>query len=296
MKIVDKKEIIIFFNIIFFIIFSLPNVCGQQPVASPSHPLQNGDSQIAKYVDDSASLLLPETATAIASDCIEIEKVTNIRVLVKTLRVKNLNNSQTLVDTFFSEWIRNINMDKRGILLFALLPEGAVQGKVHLRVGIGLKYLITKEMGEKILNQVILPNNINNKDGAGFLEGVVAIRRMLLDELKREGAAVSIEGPQVFDLQKFLWASKEVLLTILIGLFLFYIIFFVERCPRCNSSLKVSCEVLKEPGNKTLGLQRKIYSCERCGFSRRKKEPIYPSGKTGLMMRITGARRNVRIE
>ncbi|MDD3001134.1 MAG: TPM domain-containing protein [Candidatus Riflebacteria bacterium] len=276
--------------------FSLSSVYGQQLVASPSHPIQNGVSQIAKYVDDSAGLLLSETATAIASDCVEIEKVTNIRVLVKTLRVKNLNNSQALVDTFFSEWIRNINMDKRGILLFALLPEGAVQGKVHLRVGIGLKYLITKEMGEKILNQVILPNNLNNKDAAGFLEGVVAIRKMLLDELKREGAAVSLEGPQVFDLQKFLWASKEVLLTILIGLFLFYIIFFVERCPRCNSSLKVSSEILKEPGSKTLGLQRKIYSCERCGFSRRKKEPIYPSGKTGLMMRITGARRNVRIE
>ncbi|MDD2623688.1 MAG: hypothetical protein BWY02_00290 [bacterium ADurb.Bin157] len=293
---IKKREILIFFNIVIFTMFSLSCVCGQLPLASPSQPIVNTVSQIIKYVDDSAGLLLPETATAIASDCIEIETVTNIRVLVKTLRVKNLNNSQAIVDTFFSEWIRNINLDKRGILLFALLPEGAVQGKVHLRVGIGLKYLITKEMGEKILNQVILPNNLNNKDGAGFLEGVVAIRRMLLDELKREGAAVSIDGPQVFDLQKFLWASKEVLLTILIGLFLFYIIFFVERCPRCNSSLKVSSEVLKEPGNKTLGLQRKIYSCERCGFSRRKKEPIYPSGKTGLLMRITGARRNVRIE
>jgi C4-type Zn-finger protein len=66
--------------------------------------------------------------------------------------------------------------------------------------------------------------------------------------------------------------------------------------PSCNGALKVSSEMLKEPGVNTLGLQRKIYVCERCGFSRRKKEPLYPSGKAGLIMRLTGTRRNVKIE
>lgn len=249
----------------------------------------------AKYIDDKAELIKPELRRQIVTDCAEIEEKMRIRVMIKTLHVDNLAEAQTQVEAFFSEWIRSISLDKRGILVYALLPEGAAHGKVHLRVGIGLKYLITREMGEKILNQVILPNNAANNDGVGFLEGVKAIRRMLLDELKRDEQRTT-GASQVFDLQYFLWTSKEILLALLIGLFLFYIIFFVERCPRCNGALKVSSETLKEPGKNTLGLQRRIYACERCGFSRRKKEPLYPSGKAGLIMRLTGARRNVKVE
>ena len=249
----------------------------------------------AKYVDDKAELIKPELRRQIVTDCAEIEEKMRIRVMIKTLRVDNLAEAQSQVEAFFSEWIRSISLDKRGILIYALLPEGAAHGKVHLRVGIGLKYLITREMGEKILNQVILPNNAANNDGVGFLEGVKAIRRMLLDELKRDEQRTT-GASQVFDLQYFLWTSKEILLALLIGMFLFYIIFFVERCPRCNGALKVSSETLKEPGKNTLGLQRRIYACERCGFSRRKKEPLYPSGKAGLIMRLTGTRRNVKVE
>lgn len=249
----------------------------------------------ASYLDDRADLIKEDLRKQIIDNCREIEGKTRIRVLIKTLRIANLADGQVQVETFFAEWIRSIGMDKRGILIFALLPEGAAHGKVHLRVGIGLKYLVTREMGEKILNQVILPNNAINNDGLGFLEGVKAIRRMLLDELKRDSSRVG-GGSQAFNLKGFLWTSKEILLALLVGLFLCYIIFFVERCPRCNGALKVSSEVLKEPGVNTLGLQRKIYACERCGFSRRKKEPVYPSGKAGLIMRLTGTRRNVRIE
>ncbi|OGK09138.1 MAG: hypothetical protein A2W80_13450 [Candidatus Riflebacteria bacterium GWC2_50_8] len=249
----------------------------------------------ASYLDDRADLIKEDLRKQLIDNCREIESKTKIRVLIKTLRIANLADGQVQVETFFAEWIRSIGMDKRGILIFALLPEGAAHGKVHLRVGIGLKYLVTREMGEKILNQVILPNNAINNDGLGFLEGVKAIRRMLLDELKRDSSRVG-GGSQAFNLKGFLWTSKEILLALLVGLFLCYIIFFVERCPRCNGALKVSSEVLKEPGVNTLGLQRKIYACERCGFSRRKKEPVYPSGKAGLIMRLTGTRRNVRIE
>jgi len=247
------------------------------------------------YLDDRAELVKAELRQQIVENCREIEEKTKIRVLIKTMRISNLADGQTQVESFFAEWIRSIGMDKRGILIFALLPEGAAHGKVHLRVGIGLKYLVTREMGEKILNQVILPNNAINNDGMGFLEGVKAIRRMLLDELKRDASRVGA-GSQTFDLRGFLWTSKEIVLALLVGLFLCYIIFFVERCPRCNGALKVTSEILKEPGVNTLGLQRKIYACERCGFSRRKKEPVYPSGKAGLIMRLTGTRRNVRIE
>ena len=247
------------------------------------------------YLDDRADLVKDDLRQQVVEHCREIEDKTRIRVLIKTMRIANLADGQALVETFFAEWIRTIGMDKRGILIFALLPEGAAHGKVHLRVGIGLKYLVTREMGEKILNQVILPNNAINNDGLGFLEGVKAIRRMLLDELKRDSSRAG-PGSQIFNLRGFLWTSKEILLALLVGLFLCYIIFFVERCPRCNGALKVSSEVLKEPGVNTLGLQRKIYACERCGFSRRKKEPVYPAGKAGLIMRLTGTRRNVRIE
>jgi len=295
-----------FFRLVLFLVIALCFLSQQTLVAqSASEPVSapGSDSAVvkaqvpdaAKYVDDKAELIKPDLRRQIVTDCAEIEEKMRIRVMIKTLHVDNLAEAQSQVEAFFSEWIRSISLDKRGILIYALLPEGAAHGKVHLRVGIGLKYLITREMGEKILNQVILPNNAANNDGIGFLEGVKAIRRMLLDELKRDEQRAT-GASQVFDLQYFLWTSKEILLALLIGLFLFYIIFFVERCPRCNGALKVSSETLKEPGKNTLGLQRRIYACERCGFSRRKKEPLYPSGKAGLIMRLTGARRNVKVE
>lgn len=294
------------FRLVLFLVIALCFLSQQTLVAqnaSEAVSAPGSDSAVvkaqvpdaAKYVDDKAELIKPDLRRQIVTDCAEIEEKMRIRVMIKTLHVDNLAEAQSQVEAFFSEWIRSISLDKRGILIYALLPEGAAHGKVHLRVGIGLKYLITREMGEKILNQVILPNNAANNDGIGFLEGVKAIRRMLLDELKRDEQRAT-GASQVFDLQYFLWTSKEILLALLIGLFLFYIIFFVERCPRCNGALKVSSETLKEPGKNTLGLQRRIYACERCGFSRRKKEPLYPSGKAGLIMRLTGARRNVKVE
>ena len=263
------------------------------PVSAQEKPTPRVDPSL--YLDDRAELVKSELRQQIVENCREIEEKTRIRVLIKTMRIANLSDGHAQVENFFAEWIRDIGLDKRGILIFAMLPEGAAHGKVHLRVGIGLKYLVTREMGEKILNQVILPNNAINNDGTGFLEGVKAIRRMLLDELKRDASRVGA-GSQTFDLRGFLWTSKEIVLALLVGLFLCYIIFFVERCPRCNGALKVTSEILKEPGVNTLGLQRKVYACERCGFSRRKKEPVYPSGKAGLIMRLTGTRRNVRIE
>ena len=72
-------------------------------------------------------------------------------------------------------------------------------------------------------------------------------------------------------------------------------VFFVERCPRCNGSLSIAFEILKEPGHNTLGLRRRLYSCERCGFTRRKKEPIYPAGSAGFWLWLLGTRRNIRI-
>lgn len=295
-----------FLVVLFVLIFSSApsGVSAQENLASqgsvisqenttPQEKAAPVDSSL--YIDDQAGLVKEELREQIVANCSEIEEKMRIRVHIKTMHITNLSDGHNQVETFFVEWIRTIGLDKRGILLYALLPEGVAHGKVHLRVGIGLKYLVTREMGEKILNQVILPNNATNNDGLGFLEGVKAIKRMLLDELRRDEqrGGGSLHS---FDLGNFLWTSKEILLALLIGLFLCYIVFFVERCPRCNGALAVTGEVLKEPGVNTLGLQRKIYACERCGFSRRKKEPVYPSGKAGLILRLTGARRNVKIE
>ncbi len=264
-------------------------------LANAQEPLQQVNSESAFYIDDQAELIKDDLRLQIVENSKEIEEKMRIRVFIKTARIENLNEGAGKVESFFAEWIRSIGLDKRGILVYALLPEGAAHGKVHLRVGIGLKYLVTREMGEKILNQVILPNNAANNDGLGFLEGVKAIKRMLLDELERDANRAGLNN-RTFDLGSFLWTSKEILLALLIGIFLCYIIFFVERCPRCNGALSVSSETLKEPGTNTLGLQRKIYACERCGFSRRKKEPLYPPGKNGLILRLTGVRRNVKID
>lgn len=288
MKLISfRSNLLIFFLVVCLSVFLLPlKSSAQENAAAVDQTF---------YLDDQAGLVKDELRQEIIANCKEIEEKTRIRILIKTARLASLTDAQNQVEVFFTEWIRTIGLDKRGILIYALLPEGTAHGKVHLRVGIGLKYLITREMGEKILNQVILPNNASNNDGLGFLEGVKAIRKMLLDELKRDSQRVSGQS-HTFNLTNFLWTSKEILLAILIGLFLCYIIFFVERCPRCNGALTVNSEVLKEAGNNTLGIQRKIYACERCGFSRRKKEPVYPSGKAGLIMRLTGVRRNVKIE
>lgn len=253
------------------------------------------ETQIVRYISDNASIIGEEYKTQIAADCIEIEKQARIRILIKTEIVKDLSDGQTKADAFFSEWIRSIGLDKRGILVYALLPEGTAQGRILLKVGIGLKYLVTKEMGENILNQSILPGNVANNDGKGFMDGVASIKRILLDELALDRRRVANE-PKTFDLWNFIWSYKEVILGLVLVLFFMYVIFFVERCPKCGGGLRVTKEILKEPGEATLGLQRRIYVCEKCGLSRRKKEPIYPSGRAGLMMRLSGTRRNIRID
>ncbi len=253
------------------------------------------ENEKAKYVEDSASIIGTEYKDSIALNGSQIEKQARIRVLVKTEVVKDLNEGQLKADSFFAEWIRSIGLDKKGILIYAMLPEGSAHGKILIKVGIGLKYLITKEMGENILNQVILPNNAENRDGKGFSDGVLSIKKMLLDELARDKHRV-LGGSKTFDLGEFLWSYKEIFFGFVLFFFLIYIIFFVERCPKCGGSLKVTKEVLKEPRDKTLGLQRKIYVCEKCGLTRRKKEPLYPSGIAGLKLRFTGTRRNIRID
>lgn len=258
-----------------------------EPVAAPP--------QAERYLSDQALLLKEPVKLQIVDACSEIEKTLRIRVLVKTEVLENIDSYSKRIESFFTEWIRSIGNDKRGILLYAALPRDSLNGKFSLKVGIGLKYLITREMGEKILNQVILPSNAENDDGRGFLEGILTIKKMLVDELKRENQSLP---PQTgsFDLLGFLWASKEILLAVFVGAFLCYMVFFVERCPRCNGSLNIAFEILKEPGHNTLGLRRRLYSCERCGFTRRKKEPIYPAGSAGFWMWLLGTRRNIRID
>lgn len=248
-----------------------------------------------KYISDMAQLIKPEFETQIAKLCNEIEQKMRIRVLVKTEKFADMSKSQNAADNFFTDWIRQIALDKRGVLIYAAVTDNSSQGKIYLKVGIGLKYLITKEMGRKIIEQVILPQNSLNKDGKAFLSGVEAIKTMLIDEFKRAGSK-PVKGNTSFSISGFLWASKEILLAFVIAILLCYVIFFVERCPRCNAMLRIEYEVLKEPGVNTLGVKRKIYICEKCGFSRRKKEPVYPRGKAGWWMRIAGVRRNVKIE
>lgn len=262
--------------------------------ASTTESIQ-ASPDIHKYLLDEASLVKDAIRVEIAKTCSEIESKMKIRVLVKTKRFTKMNEGQAEVESFFSEWIRSIALDKRGILIFAVLPNTSEHGRIYLRVGIGLKYLVTKEMGRKILDQVILPQNALNNDGKAFLEGANAIKKMLLDELKRVGQPVK-KGTGEFSLIGFIWNSKEILLALLVAALLCYIIFFVERCPRCNAALIVDFEILKEPGVNTLGVKRKTFVCEKCGFSRRKKEPVYPRGKTGWWMRIAGVRRNVKID
>lgn len=247
-----------------------------------------------RYLDDQGHLVSEPVTAQILVACQEIESKMGIRILIKTEVLEDMTTYGDRVENFFSEWIRSIGMDKKGILLYAAIPKDSLHGKFNLRVGIGLKYLITREMGEKILNRVILPNNAENNDGKGFLEGVLTIKRMLLDELKREDQRRTAPSGK-FDLVSFFWSSKEIMLAMLVGLILCYFVFFVERCPRCNGTLRISFEVLKEPGNNTLGLRRKIFSCQRCGFSRRKKEPLFPGGWSGFKMWLSGTRRNVRI-
>ncbi len=252
-------------------------------------------AEIEKYVNDSALIINKEYINTIAGYGKEIEREARIRVLVRTEIVKDLNEGQMKADAFFAEWIRSIGLDKRGILIFAILPEGSAHGKILIKVGIGLKYLISKEMGENILNQVILPNNAENKDGKGFAEGVLSIKRMLLDELARDKQRV-VNEPKSFNLDEFLLSYKGLIICLVVAFFAIYFLFFVERCPKCGGSLKITKEVLKEAGDNTLGLQRKIYVCEKCGLTRRKKEPIYPKGISGFMMRFSGTRRNIRVD
>ncbi|MEW6711685.1 MAG: TPM domain-containing protein, partial [Candidatus Riflebacteria bacterium] len=192
------------FKIILGLVFLVFCLFSSQVWAQVATQTDNSSSSVSNvgFIEDSAGLIKAEVRQQIIDICGEIEEKMRIRILIRTEKVESLIDSQTRVEAFFAEWIRSINLDKRGVLIYALLPEGSAHGKVHLRVGIGLKYLITKEMGEKILNQVILPNNATNNDGNGFLEGVSTVKRMLLDELKRDGTRKGTHS-STFNLRSF---------------------------------------------------------------------------------------------
>ena len=242
------------------------------------------------YLQDEAHLVKEPIRGQILAACREMETSLRIRILVRTEYFDTMDNYAQRVETFFINWTREVDLDKRVILIFAGLGRESLQGKVTLRAGIGLKYLLTKEMGQRILDRVILPNNAEKNDGKAFLEGILAVKGMLIDEFKQEQQR-QVQGTETFSIFALFWRAKELWLVILVGLFLFYLVFFVERCPRCNGNLRISVESIKEAGKNTLGLRRKLYSCTRCGFTRRKKEPVYPSGRTGWWMWLTGIRR-----
>ncbi len=262
--------------------------------ASASALLALSDPKLqARYVQDGANLLDAPQRERIVASCREIEEVMRIRVLVRTERVNDLSTYGHEVDTFFNTWIREIDLDKRGILFFAAVPTNAPDGRLNLRVGVGLKYLITREMGEKLLQRFNVPVESGVSQGQSFVEGIAALKRLLVDELKREQEAAV--GAQGFSIARILWDAKELLVALVIGLLLCWMIFFIERCPRCNATLKINREVLKKATNHAHGLQRRIYLCGRCGYSRRKKEVLYPAGKAGWMMRLFGDKRNVKV-
>ncbi|MBP7636233.1 hypothetical protein KBA41_18850, partial [Candidatus Ozemobacteraceae bacterium] len=101
--------------------------------------------QAERYLSDQALLLKEPVKLQIVDACSEIEKTLRIRVLVKTEVLENIEGYSKRIDSFFTEWIRSIGNDKRGILLYAALPRDSLNGKFSLKVGIGLKYLITRE-------------------------------------------------------------------------------------------------------------------------------------------------------
>lgn len=270
--------------VLFFCIISL---CSNSLLAQDIEP--------TNYLDDNANIISDEYVERIVENAAKVENTMRIRILVKTEVFSDMSTVASEVESFFSNWIRSINLEKRGILIYAALPEDRNAGTIHLRVGMGLKYIITREMGEKILNEIIIPGNAENQDGQGFYQGIATFRNKLVDELHRERQR-RVSSSDSFSLRNFVWKSKEIIIAILVVLFICYLLFFVERCPRCNSSLKITTEPLKEPGETTLGMNRKFFTCEHCGFTRRKKEPVYPRGLTGWKMRLTGTQRNVKID
>ncbi|MBF0546162.1 MAG: hypothetical protein HQM08_17080 [Candidatus Riflebacteria bacterium] len=277
----------------FFFFFACSSICFSQAI--PSSIASVPDSLLPRYIQDEVGLIKENVKHQISLVAKEIENTLTIRVFVRTEYIDDQEKSQHRVESFFSEWIRTIGLEKRGILFFALLPRNSLHGMFFIRVGIGLKYLITHEMGEKILNRVILPSNLENNDGKGFLEGILAIKTMLIDELKVNPFPSGKPGI-TFSISNFLWNSKEIGLALLVAVFLGYLLFFIERCPRCNGVLRISSEILKEPGKDSIGLRRKNFACESCGFNRRKKEAIYPSNFPGFIMWLLGKRQNLKIK
>ncbi|MBF0406723.1 MAG: hypothetical protein HQM10_05180 [Candidatus Riflebacteria bacterium] len=281
----------IFFIIIFFL-SSISASVYAQTVAFPASDIP--PETIARYIQDELNLVKPAIKNEIALVAKEIEETLTIRVLIKTEYIDNPDKSSEKVEAFFSDWIRSIGLEKRGILFIALVPRNSLQGMFFIRVGIGLKYLITREMGERILNRVILPFNLENNDGKGFLEGILAIKNMLIDELKLNPPSTGKSGWS-FTISGFFWHSKEIVLALILAIFLGYFFFFIERCPKCNGLLRISSEMLKEPEADSPGLKRKNYICDSCGFNRRKKQTVYSSNFQGFFQWILGKSQNFKV-
>ncbi|NLM17741.1 MAG: TPM domain-containing protein [Candidatus Riflebacteria bacterium] len=244
----------------------------------------------SRYIDDKAELISSENRIQIGKRAAEIEEKAGVRVLIKTeISADKPEIHSAKIDSFFSGWIREIGIEKRGILLYAVLPDPESPGKVYLRVGVGLKFIFTQEIGQRLLAAAVATPEMQKMGGTSFVAAVQLLHHVLLEELKVD---LKLEKPKRFKLGDFLWSSKEAIAVGLIIIFFFYIVIFLEKCPRCGGSLKITREVLKEPSEDSIGFTRKIYSCSKCMFSRRKKEPVYPSGIKGLIMKFKGSKRN----
>lgn len=80
------------------------------------------------YIQDEAGIVREPYISQIVEACREIEQRMRIRILIRTEVLEDITNYTSRVDSIFSDWIREIGLDKRGILLYAALPKDSMNG------------------------------------------------------------------------------------------------------------------------------------------------------------------------
>jgi hypothetical protein len=128
------------------------------------------------YVSDFAEMIDPENETKINNLAADLEKKTTAQVFVVTVDSLEGKTIEKYAFELFNEWGIGQKDKNNGVLLLIASQEK----KVRIEVGLGLESVITNEIAQKIIDEIIVPRFRNSKYGLGSYECVEKISELII--------------------------------------------------------------------------------------------------------------------
>ncbi|MFC1743129.1 TPM domain-containing protein [Candidatus Riflebacteria bacterium] len=228
------------------------------------------------YVDDKAEIISSYFEDKLSLEAAKFEKNADIRIHFITRFFNTLDNFTEYGENYFIPWLNGLKNGKKGLLIFIALKNDSTDGKINIRVGMGLKGLLSEKELQSVIN-LIFKKNLADQDGEGLYDSFLLLQKILLRNLTNQDNlhsrdqqnpakawGISIQASTFYTLLGF----------IILGFFA-YIFLVGEKCPRCSHRLQVTVEKVRKETETHHGITKKILRCHNCGFIRRKKEVLY---------------------